>query len=201
MTISELYAKLCDPKFQNPRMGDLFYNFFIYQYPSSEEYAIREKIIEFKENLVRPVNNIDVLPLNLFEEFCEFLDSKPFGKRYPSYLKYVLEKEGEHSEEFVNILSQKARSEEFLRFIHRRILEHISIKDELHRPYVFVYGVGLMFPYLRASEFLSQYEVYNKSSEYKVILFYPGRMEGTDFRLFETLNDHHTYRAILLIND
>ena len=35
-TIQELYEKLNSKGFQNTEEGDLFYNFFIYQYPASD---------------------------------------------------------------------------------------------------------------------------------------------------------------------
>lgn len=44
MTVDELYEKLSSPAFQDPKNGDLFYNFFVYQYPARKEYAIRQQI-------------------------------------------------------------------------------------------------------------------------------------------------------------
>ena len=92
MTIKELDDKLNSPGFQDTENGDLFYNFFIYQYPAEKEYDIRKQIQEFKANLIRPTNYVDVLTLNLFDEFCSFLDQKKF-LRHPSMLKYLMEKE------------------------------------------------------------------------------------------------------------
>ena len=60
MTIKELDDKLNSPGFQDPKSGDLFYNFFIYQYPIEQEYEIRKQIMDFKANLIRPVNYVDV---------------------------------------------------------------------------------------------------------------------------------------------
>ena len=91
MTIKELDDKLNSPGFQNPEDGDLFYNFFIYQYPADKEYDIRRQIQEFKANRIRPINYLDVLTLNLFDEFCNFLDQKKY-LRHPSMLKYQLKR-------------------------------------------------------------------------------------------------------------
>lgn len=203
MTIKELDDKLNSPGFQNPENGDLFYNFFIYQYPAEKEYEIRRQIQEFKENLKRPTNYVDVLTLNLFEEFCAYLDQQKFLK-YDSMLHYLLNKEQEHpetSDKIFTTLARHAHSEQFVKFLHERIVSHVKIKDGYRRPYVFMYGVGSMFPYLRANELLAKYEDYNETGRYKVILFYPGHREQNTFRLFDTLNDQHTYRATLLINE
>ena len=75
MTVKELYDKLCSPGFQKTEDGDLFYNFYIYQYDADKEYEIRDQIKEFRDNLIRPTNYVDVLCLNLFDEFCHFLDN------------------------------------------------------------------------------------------------------------------------------
>ena len=169
MTIKELDDKLNSPGFQDTENGDLFYNFFIYQYPAEKEYDIRKQIQEFKQNLIRPTNYVDVLTLDLFEEF--------------------------------STLERHAHSEKFVKYLHERIVAHITIDDEYRRPYVFMYGIGTMYPYLRANELLAKYEDYNETGRYKIILFYPGHREQNSFKLFDTLNDHHTYRATLLINE
>ena len=80
-------------------------------------------------------------------------------------------------------------------------MEHVSKVDEYKRPYVFLYGLGNIYPYLRASTLLNRYEQVNDSSRYKVILFYPGETDTATFKLFGTLEDNHTYRAIVLMND
>ena len=48
---------------------------------------------------------------------------------------------------------------------------------------------------------LNNYEEFNESFRYKIILFYPGEQEKNSFRLFSKLEDHHTYRAIVLMNE
>ncbi|MGN1253188.1 MAG: BREX protein BrxB domain-containing protein [Prevotella sp.] len=203
MTIRELYDKLDSKTFQDTENGDLFYNFFIYQYPAEQEYEIRRQIQEIKADLLRPTNYIDVLTMNLFEEFCTFLDNKKF-LRHPSMLQYLLEKEKanpEQSSQVQETLTRNAHSQEFLKYIHQRILDHISQRDNLKRPYVFLSGIGSMYPYLRVNEFLATYEDYNETGKYKIIVFYPGHREDNSFRLFDTLQDNHTYRATLLINE
>ena len=201
MTIDELYEKLSSRQFQDTQNGDLFYNFFVYQYPAEKEYEIRQQIKEFKEQLIRPINYVDVLTMNLFEEFCNFLDGQSFGKLHPSYLKYLIGKDDTNPESVTKTLTNKANSDAFFQYIHNRIIEHISIKDNKIRPYIFLYGIGSMYPYLRTNVFLTNYEKYNQSSNYKLIVFYPGNVNKNTYHLFGMLNDEHTYRATLLIND
>ena len=200
MTVAQLYEKLCSKKFQDTHSGDLFYNFYVYLYPAEKEFEMREQIDEIKENIKRPVNNVDVLTLDIFEEFCRFMDAQSFGK-HPSYLKYMLEKDETKPEDVTKALLLKANSDDFLLYIHNRIMEHVSKVDNLIRPYVFMYGLGNIYPYLRTSNLLNRYEKHNHSERYKIILFYPGDQDGATFKLFGDLEDNHTYRAIVLMND
>ena len=200
MTVEQLYEKLCSKKFQDTQSGDLFYNFFVYLYPADKEFEMREQIDDIKENIKRPVNNVDVLTLDIFAEFCRFMDGQSFGK-YPSYLNYMLEKDESRPDDVTKALLLKANSDDFMLYIHNRIMEHVSKVDEYIRPYVFLYGLGNIYPYLRTSNLLNRYERYNRSERYKIILFYPGDQDGATFKLFGDLEDNHTYRAIVLMNE
>jgi len=201
MTVEQLYDKLCSKSFQDTANGDLFYNFYLYLYPCDKEYLMREQIAAIKESIKRPRNNVDVLTLDIFDEFCKFMDRQSFGK-WPSYLEYMLEKDKKMPANVSTALFQKANSDQFMEYIHGRIMEHVSkIDDGLIRPYVFLYGLGNIYPYLRTSSLLNRYEKYNRSGQYKIILFYPGEAGDGSFKLFGTLDDHHTYRAIVLMNE
>ena len=200
MTVEQLYEKLCSKKFQDTQSGDLFYNFFVYLYPADKEFEMSEQIEDIKENIKRPVTNVDVLTLDIFEEFCRFMDGQSFGK-HPSYLNYMLEKDESRPDDVTKALLLKANSDDFMLYIHNRIMEHVSKVDEYIRPYVFLYGLGNIYPYLRTSNLLNRYEKYNRSERYKIILFYPGDQDGATFKLFGDLEDNHTYRAIVLMNE
>ena len=200
MTVEQLYEKLCSKTFQDTENGDLFYNFFVYLYPAGRENEMRSQIASIKENIRRPVNNVDVLTLDIFEEFCNYLDSTSFGP-HPSLLRYMLDKDTDKHDEVTRALTLKAGSDEFMKYLHGRIMRHVeTIGDNLIRPYIFMYGLGNIYPYLRTSNLLNRYEPYNRSGRYKIILFYPGEADGASFRLFGELEDRHTYRATVLMN-
>ena len=42
MTVDELYEYLCSPLFLDEKSGNIFYNYYIYQYPASQEYESRK---------------------------------------------------------------------------------------------------------------------------------------------------------------
>ncbi len=201
MTIKELYDKLNSKEFQE-RDNSLFYNYYIYQYPADKEYEMRAQLQDFKKNLVRPTSYVDVIMLDLFDTFCEYLDSQPFGNRFRSKLHYILEKDNdpEKAKGVATMLGDNAHRREFMVFVKDKIVRLSQENQDLNHPYVFVYGVGKMYPYLRCNEFLTAYEEFNEPNKYKLLLFYPGHCDGNSFVLFDTLHDQHSYRAILLVN-
>lgn len=201
--IKNLYSKLRDKAFSAPTHGDLFYNFYIFQYPACDEYKIRKQILEITNQLAKPADYLDTLVLNIFDEFCQFLDNTSFGPN-PSYLQYLLSKEDKGEAAIKQVqksLTERANSDDFIQYLHRRISQYIDQQaEDSKRPYIFIYGLGQMFPYLRTNVLLTKYEPLNKSNAYKIIAFYPGTStdDGTKFKLFGLLNDEHTYRARLL---
>lgn len=199
MTIEELYHKLEDKSFQDTSVGTMFYNVYIFQYPAEDENEICYQIDEFKSRLRRPSNNLDILTLNIFDEFCSYLDAKKFG-RHPSLLNYLVEKEYKDANSVNNTLIRNASDEKFFEWVDKRIREHLKQENELTKSFVFLYGFGQIYPYLRTNTFLSNFEKYNHGEDFKIIVFYPGHSQGNSFSLFDVLDDANTYRSITLIN-
>ena len=198
MSIQELYDYLNSLEFQNVKNGNIFYNYYIYQYPAKKEYDMRRQLVVFKQNLERPTSFVNAMLLDLFQVFCDYLKKETFGSE--SLFEVTLEDDKTQPDMVTTELTNEANSDNFICYVHDRIDEYLRINDGLNKPYIFVYGIGKMFPYLRTNVFLTRYEKYNDTSRYKIILFYPGHQEGNSFSLFDTLEDAHTYRATLLVN-
>lgn len=195
MTIKELYDLLCDKSFQDPATGYLFFPAYMYLYEPEDEYLIREEIASMKERLVRPTDFVDVLDLNIFNEFCNYLKTQKWGST--NWLDFILSEEAKNYQNVQRTLRQKANDVKFCTFLNNKIQLHINEVSDLKKSYVFIYGFGQIFPYLRASKFMNFFEQYIKG--YKIILFYPGNADK-NYNLFKVLNDEHLYRAIKLIN-
>lgn len=198
MSIQELYDYLTSPEFQDVKNGNIFYNYYIYQYPARMEYEMRRQLGVFKQNLERPASFVNAMLLDLFQVFCDYLKAEKFGSE--SLFDVTLEDDKSQPDTVTAELTGEANSDNFISYVHDRIDEYLRTNDGLNKPYVFIYGIGKIFPYLRTNMFLTRYEKYNDTSRYKIILFYPGHREGNSFSLFDTLEDSHTYRATLLVN-
>ncbi len=177
MTISEFYdLLLSDKDFQNPETGKLFFPAYIFTYNPEDEYEVRKEIEGLKERLIRPDNYVDTLILNIFDEFIEFLKSEKLGKENLFDLILAKEESKDPSEETIALLKEKANSREFFDFINNKVVEHFSLPSEYKKVYLLLYGFGSIFPFLRTSEYLKNFEQHVK--DYKLIVFYPGKYEN-----------------------
>ena len=198
--IQELYNKLNNKDFQSP--GGISYNFYILPYDVRKESETLADVAHIVDDLKRPADYIDVLSLDLFASLMEYLAADKFGDQ--SRLAHLLESDATAETSYVHdnvlkSLSERAHSRKFLDYVHAKVVAHFSKPDSgLKRPYVFLHGIGAMFPFLRANEFLTAFEAVNNPSRYKVILFYPGTMRDGQLSLFGILDDKHSYRAQIL---
>ncbi len=195
MTVTELYEKLADKDFQNHETGNLFFPAYMYVYDAVREYEIDAEITNLKSRLYRPTNYLDVMVIDIFQEFLSFLKSCKFGpqSKYDFYMKQEPEKPAQVD----RALRQDAYDTRFLEQLDQKIRAHLAEAEQYEVAYVFVKGFGAAYPYIRASKFMNNFEKY--VSGYKLILFYPGEVKEF-YNLFGLLNDENLYRAIKLIN-
>lgn len=199
MTIEQLYEELKNKDFQDTT-SNLFYNYYVFQYDPQKEAEIYRQLNYFQENLYRPTEHLDILILNLFDLFCDYLKSIRLGINEPPYLEDLLKQDLTESNIVTQSLMQEAGSDDYYKFIHDRIMEHKAKSDAKRRPFVFLTGIGNMFPYLRAHVFFDCYEKFNDPESYKIIMFYPGNCSDKHFGLFNLLAETNPYRTIKLLN-
>jgi hypothetical protein len=199
MTITELYERLSDKEFLNPDTGNLFSKAYMYLYDPKEEYHVRNEMKLIKDRLIRPDIYRNILILDIFQAFLDFLNHSTFGKR--KKFDFLIEQEEKNARKVEDSLHRDATSPKFFAFLNDKIGKHFNDAGDYEVGYVFVHGFGSIFPYLRASKFLNNFEKYfMDNSQYKLILFYPGSADQMRIKLFSQLEDENPYRAIKLIN-
>lgn len=202
MTIQQLYDTIDRTDFDANVCEGLRYNYYIYTYPAGEEYDIREQLEELEAQPHTAPEHVGITVINLFDEFCAWLDSTPF-LRHPSTLRYLLDREQRDPSQAQSVedtLARRAHSEEFLCHLQQRILERLGDTDPERRPFAILCGVGAIFPYLRVSDLLERWQDCNDTTRYRVLVCYPGEQEGNDFRLFGALPGAELKCATLTIN-
>lgn len=196
MTIPELYTHLANDDFKDYETGNLFFPAYMYMYDAEKEYEIDAEILDIKNRLHRPTNYLDVIVLDIYEEFITYLKQEKFAKS--NKFDFYTIHENKKPEAVNKSLFKDAYDTRFLEFLNNKIQTHLKIEDNFQRCYVFIKGFGNAFPYIRASRFFNNFEKYVKG--YKLIMFYPGEAKEY-YSLFGLLKDENLYRAIKLINE
>jgi LPS O-antigen subunit length determinant protein (WzzB/FepE family) len=196
MTIAELYTHLANDDFKDHETGNLFFPAYMYMYNAEKEYEINAEILDIKNRLHRPTNYLDVIILDIYEEFIEYLKQEKMAKT--TKFKFYMEREESKQQAVNKSLFKDAYDQRFLDFLNAKIQTHLKIEDSFQRSYVFLKGFGNAFPYIRASRFFNNFEKHVK--DYKLIMFYPGEAKEY-YSLFGLLKDENLYRAIKLINE
>lgn len=196
MTITELYDQLCDKDFQDHYTGNLFFPAYMYMYDAEKEYEIDKEIMSIKDRLYRPSNYLDIMVLDIFEEFTNFLNNEEFDDI--TLLELYIDEEPKSPSKVYDDLMKDAYDSDFLKYLDNKIQSHLKNAGEYEVAYVIVKGFGNAFPYIRASRFMNNFEKYIKG--FKLIMFYPGVAKDY-YSLFGLLKDENLYRAIKLLND
>jgi len=190
----KIYDLMSDKGFQEPRTGNLFFPAYVYTYKPELEYEIRDQIAQLIKKLKRPNHYLDCLVINIYEELINYLKADSFSGS--TIFDSILEKEKEDYEDALNWVLDEVDNG-FYEYFEEKIKDHFKEKNE-KRVFLIIYGFGTAFPYLRASDFLKKTEKLIK--EFKVIVFYPGTYENSNYSMFNELNDDNLYRANHLNN-
>ncbi|MEO8785426.1 MAG: BREX protein BrxB domain-containing protein [Chitinophagaceae bacterium] len=195
-SISALYTRLANKTFQEPETGNLTIPYYLYCYDAEKEYEVTEEITRLTNRLNRPDNYLDIPVVNIFQTFLAFLKKNIVGPE--SLYESILRLEKTAQDEARAILTEQAASEAFFAAVEKQIADYLAAPNPSSEPraYVFITGWGQIFPYLRSSRFLNYFEKFNRS-RYKLIIFYPGKVERF-CKLFNLLEDQHPYRVIVL---
>ncbi len=191
MSIDKLYERLETRDFLNPSTADIFSPFFFYTYDASEEYHVRKEIESLKQKLQRPMAMVDTLVLNIYEVVIEYLKNQTVAGKTHFDLLMALDQKG--SDRLLVSLERLLSKDDFVLFLKHKIESHLSADSRLKKVYVFIHGFGTVYPYLRAHKLVSRLEQHVKN--YKVVIFYPGEFDGSNYKLFNKLAVKNIYRA------
>ncbi|MFT6334288.1 MAG: hypothetical protein ACJATI_001025 [Halioglobus sp.] len=195
MDSKKIFKLLSNDGFKDPDTGNLFFPVYIYHYDVNEEHTVNKEIINLKEQLARPSHHLDNLHIHIWDDIMSFFKDKQFGKF--TFLELIQRKESK-GEDVTPWVRQHLFDEKNGYFVHlkNKIQTHFKEGDISLKPYILVNGFTEAYPYIRPGEFLKNVESY--TTEFKLILFYPGEVQGETFYLFGELESENIYRANLL---
>jgi hypothetical protein len=191
MNIEKLTKLLESEAFQNPKTGTMFFQAYIYLYEPERAYEMQTAIQELLGRLSRPNHFLDCYVLNLYDEMVAYLQSSRLGNA--TLFERIIEREVDDHVFAQNWTIDNVEEGAFIDFIAGKVQKHFAENAGQKRLYLLINGVGEVYPYLRASDFLKRFEKY--VSNYKLILFYPGKYEDDYYWLFNQVKTDNIYRV------
>lgn len=191
IVLDKLIALMENDGFKDPQTGNLFFPAYIYVYAPEKEHEMNLQLKTLITRLERPNHFLLSLHINLYDLVIEYLkDLKIAGK---SYFEHISEQESINPEKHKRLLYNAIDKDDFVVFFKNKLEAHFGEAPKERKVYLLINGVGEVYPYLRVSSFMKRIEQHVKN--FKIITFYPGTYQSSNYNLFGKLNDDNIYRA------
>lgn len=155
--------------------------FYIFDYDPRDELLVREHIAYLKRTLTSGTESRKVIEFDLYEMMLDLLKKEGVLEDLPQ----IEEQQG--SKYLAEALKDIASSEVYVSLIR----DQVGDSD-----IVFLTGVGKVWPIVRSHNILNN--LHHVLDKVPVIMFFPGKYDGAELRLFNKLKDDNYYRAFRL---
>lgn len=186
--IDELKEKLLDPKIlTNQGLGNEV-GFYIFDYKPEDELIVRNSLPSVKRYVERESPEVKIQVFDLYDIVIEFFENKGYMDK-----NFKLEdKRGSYA--LFGTMQKALRLATNNDWIVQYIRENMD-EDAM----IFVTGVGKVFPIVRSHSVLNNLQTVVEKKP--LILFYPGKYENGQLKLFTLFKDDNYYRAFKIIED
>lgn len=158
--------------------------FHIFEYPPEDELRVREHIQFLLDHIPKQKASLRVKHINLFDLIIEHLRSRKLLER--------------------SFKMQREKGDEHLLRVLKPILDAEKVADVFtsaaqpdQHDLVLVSGVGSVWPVLRSHNLLNNLQ--SRMGKTPLVLFYPGKYDGKNLKLFGKVKSSPYYRAFQLI--
>ncbi len=157
--------------------------FYIYDYPSEYELLVRAKIKHIMREL-KSNDNLKIKEFDLFEILVDYIDDNNLRQK-------IYEREDKKG--FIEVLKA-------MKGIVKPSLYVNQIKKEVDKSdIIFLTGVGKVWPFIRSHTVLNNLHAVVDTTP--LIMFFPGKWDKTELRLFDKFKDDNYYRAFKLFDN
>lgn len=158
--------------------------FWVFDYAPEDELQIREYIHFLENTFDKKHAKIKIKTINLLQVTKDYLDTRGFTDKAIK----IQQQKGDAS--LLKALRGPLNLARFGPYL-------VESTQALEQDIVILYGVGSVWPLLRAHDLLNNlHAVLDKTP---LILFYPGYYSGQNLRLFNKLPSNNYYRAFKLV--
>jgi len=161
-------------------------NFWIFDYDSQDELAVRSYVKSFIKRTNSKQDDVCIKCFDLFDIMIDIL----LGWNYVD--KIMQMERNENSEAIIDPLRHILLLTDERDLIIAKIVEDLTPEKDI----VFLTGIGKAWPIIRSHTILNN--LHSKVDKNPLIMFFPGNYTD-ELRLFEEITDDNYYRALKLI--
>lgn len=184
--LDKIWNRISDDDFLANRGVANEVRYYVYDYKSSDELIMRQKIESLKRKNNLEADGFEIIEFDLYKMVISILEER-------GYIEKCIKFEQTKGREYLfNAISKLLR----LTSDDNLIINHM-VADTPEHAVVFLTGVGKVFPFVRAHNVLNN--LHQILDRVPVVMFYPGNWNGQTLSLFGTINDGNYYRAFPLI--
>ena len=184
--LDEMERAIQKPSFRSGRGRANEVNYWIFDYPPSQELEVRKRIKYLISKNQNGAGSFQLVVFDLYDLMIDHLESKNFLQQC---MVFEQKKGFDRITKAVNN-SMKINDSDSL--IVRHIQEHTP-----DNAVVFLTGIGKCYPILRSHKVLNT--LHQGFGRAPVVLFYPGVYDEQQLLLFGKIKDDNYYRALPLV--
>lgn len=184
--LDKIMPRILEKRFrENKGLGNEI-GYYIFDYDPKDELLVREHISFIKQKVNSESSEVQIKEFDLYEIMIKVLEQK-------GYLTKVMDMEAiKGSDKVINPIKKTLRLTQKNDLIVEYIKNNVTRND-----IVFLTGVGKAWPIIRSHTVLNN--LHSAIDCVPVVMFFPGRYDGQELRLFEEFKDDNYYRAFKLV--
>jgi len=176
-----------EPSFrQNKGLGNEV-GYYVFDYPAKDELIVREWVRYLQRKNNPAVDGFQLAVFDLYDTMMEMLEQE-------DVLEQCYKFEKKHGIE--RVTTAVGRMLKLSDDSGGRMVDYIK-EHTPETSVVFLTGVGKCFPVLRSHKVLNN--LHQVFDSVPVVLFFPGKYDGQELVLFESIKDDNYYRAFKLV--
>lgn len=161
--------------------------YYVFDYPPYKEMIVRERIDYMKQKNSKGLFDFELVVFDLYDIIIDLLEEEGFLETCYKFEK----KQG--IERIVKAVSNLLQINDDSSLIVKHIRDNTP-----ENAVVLITGVGKAYPLLRSHKILNN--LHQAIDHVPVVMFYPGKYDGQELILFETIKDDNYYRAFRLVD-
>ncbi len=177
--------RIREPKFRENRGLANEVGYYIFDYPAEDELYVRERIRYMQKHSQDSADEYKIVVYDLYDIMIELLQNKHYlEKSYAIEKKKGFQKVSTAVSNFLKVNSTDGMIVNYIR-------EHTPEKA-----IILLTGIGKCYPIIRSHTVLNNLHLV--IDKIPVVMFYPGKFDGQELKLFNEIKDDNYYRAFRL---